>query len=172
MVAAYQYDLLPSGGASLPSVEASGNPYAEMAEKRVELQKLMANADKINAAYMVLAPNYAEQMSSVAGYVPSLEDAAGQADRIIRDRLAPFEYLKDLKIIVGNIEELSPSARKATVDISFSTLSSEDGLQAIVELGKAKDGIVWENINLNTDRQRKEIALSGRVQLLMVEAAE
>ena len=184
IVAAHQYGLMPalstSGQTFAPTETTSQQEtstssdagYGEMVEKRLHLKRLERDADKINAAYMAMAPQYAEQMSQIAGYVPSIQDAPTEAVAVLQDRLQSFDYLKDLKIIPSTAQEVGAGVQKATVDISFSTLSSEEALQVLFDLSDSKQGILWQELNLTTNRQKREVVVSGRVDILMIEAAE
>lgn len=134
-----------------------------------ELERIISNAEVIRQRYRDIAVPYAE---SVAGFVTLYspgELPKEKAAAAIR-RLVPSEIeIKDMLIA-----EVPASGRSIwlTATVSLVGGDSRAMISALLELGNAANGMVWQDLAVGVDDERRQISAKGRVRLLMAPFAE
>lgn len=151
----------------------SGDTIGALYQKRDRLLKFKAEEEAINNAYFKVAPVYADHVVELAGLItdPGIEDRKAAEDAI-RNRLEQSGVIDNIRISIAESEKLSSGVRKTLAEVSFTTQSSQDAQALLFDLGSAKNGFIWKNLTMTTDRMRKEVSMNGRIEVLLAEAAE
>ncbi len=141
---------------------------------RADLRNFQSRHEEIDRAYFNVASTYADQISDLTGLITEKNtDDKVFIETALRTKLDEVGTLEDIKINVAESESLSKQGgRKALADISFATGSSQDAARVVLDLGNGKNGMIWRNLSLVTDRMRRQVVLNGRLTIFLAEAAE
>jgi hypothetical protein len=190
------FDLLSGGAGNPSSGRARSKPAAESgiapviagststpAGKRAEhssasqlwqeirtLSQLRENSPAVVRRYQALAAPYAEAMAEVAvlhGVDEKPEDAAKRA---LGALLPPSVQIKALLVADGAVSQQGNTL--LTVNLSLESPDSLAMQQAIMMLGNPAAGLVWRELTLSADGDKRVIQLAGVLSALAVRYAE
>lgn len=134
-----------------------------------ELENILNHAEVIRQRYRTIAVPYAEAVAGFATLYAPGEIPRDKAAEAIR-RLVPAEVeIKDMLI------SEAPSTAGSlwlTATLSLTGSDSRAMIAALLALGDAANGMVWKELALGVDDERRQISAKGRISLLMARLAE
>ncbi len=134
-----------------------------------ELENILGHADIIRQRYRAVAVPYAEAVASFATLYAPGEIPRDKATSAIRGLIPAEIEVKDLLI------STAPSTNGSlwlTATVSLSGSDSRAMIAALLALGDAANGMVWKELALGVDDERRLISAKGRISLLMAQLAE
>lgn len=152
-----------------PVANRSTGRTAQDGETIAELESIIRNAEVIRQRYKFVAVPYAESIAGFSTlYLPG-EVPRDKANAAIRGLIS-----SDVEIREMQISETSSSASSLwlTATVSLSSGNSKAMINALLALGDASNGMVWKELSLGVDEQRKQISATGSIRLLMARLAE
>ena len=69
-------------------------------------------------------------------------------------------------------ERLAEGVHRFRVVLTYETPSDRQVVLGLLALGQPSRGTAWETISLSADRDRRTVALDGRLAVLVIESAE
>lgn len=140
---------------------------------RIErLQRFEQAGTAIQQRYNELALVYAERMAQLAAFKEQPSDDRTFVADVVRARLEGAGPIENLTMTVGDPERLAEGVHRVRVALSYETPSDRQAVLGLLALGQPSSGTAWEAISLSADRNRRTIALEGRLAVLVIEAAE
>ena len=135
-----------------------------------ELNYFIAHKSAINERYQAIAVPYSESIATfVSLYAPGNLSNTDIKARLTK--LLPAE-VKVGDILLGQTNQDDKGAQWITATLTLSSSDSKAFEQAMVTLGDASNGAVWEELSIAGDAEHHTLKASGQLALLMVEQAE
>ena len=134
------------------------------------LSRLRENAAVVADRYRTLAIPYAEMMAEVAVVHGADEKPDAAAKRAIAALLPPTVQIKALLVTDGGLVQQGNTL--LSVNLSLESADSLALQQAVTALGNPAAGLVWRELALNADGEKRRIALTGLMSVLAVRYAE
>ena len=134
-----------------------------------ELKNILANAEIIRQGYRTIAVPYAESVAGFATLYAPGEIPKDRAAAAIRSLVPAEVEIRDMLI------SESPTSRGTlwlTATLSLNGSDSRAMIAALLALGDASNGMVWKELALGVDDERRQITAKGRISLLMAQLAE
>ena len=165
----------PGAGNPVPgagqAARAPQAPPAEILAREVaELEHFLAAAPLVRSRYQVMAVPYAEAVATFA----TLHGAGDSLPRVARARVAAL-LPRGVKLEEMLVSEAAAADSGATWLSATLNLSSDDSAAfetALIRLGEAANGMVWKELAVVSDPERRSLRASGQLALLMVRQAE
>lgn len=147
------------------------SPSAEQAWQNIRyLLLLNDNARAVAKRYRTLAVPYAEMMATIAVAHDADEKPSDAAKRVLSALLPPVVQIKAVLIAEGAV-----STQGNTILSVRLSLESADSLamqQAVLALGNPAAGMIWRELTLIADSEKRVISLNGLLTVLAVLYAE
>jgi hypothetical protein len=134
------------------------------------LSLLKENAPTVVKRYQVLAVPYAEMMATMAVLHDGDENPEDAARRALPALLPPVVQIKALLIADGAVSTHGNTL--LSVSLSLESADSQAMQQAVLALGNPAAGMVWRELTLIADSEKRLISLSGLLSVLAVRYAE
>lgn len=134
-----------------------------------ELENILKHAEVIRQRYRTIAVPYAESVAGFATLYAPGEIPRDKAAAAIRSLIPAEVEIKDMLIAEA------PSATGSlwlTATLSLTGSDSRAMIAAVMALGNAGNGMVWKELALGVDDERRLISAKGRISLLMAQLAE
>ena len=135
-----------------------------------ELKYFLAHAAEIRARYQAIAAPYAEAVATfVTLYAPD-ESPQGVANKRLSGLLPA-----GLELSGPLVSEVTPDDKGAlwlTATLSFASADSAAFESALLALGDPANGVLWKELNVTGDPDKRMLRASGTLRLLMVEQVE
>lgn len=134
-----------------------------------ELENILKHAEVIRQRYRNIAVPYAESVAGFATLYAPGEIPRDKAAAAIRSLIPVEVEIKDMLI------SEAPSATGSlwlTATLSLNGSDSRAMIAALMALGDAANGMVWKELALGVDDERRQISVKGRISLLMARLAE
>lgn len=134
-----------------------------------ELENILSHAEVIRQRYRTIAVPYAESVAGFATLYAPGEIPRDKAAAAIRSLIPAEVEIKDMLIAEA------PSATGSlwlTATLSLTGSDSRAMITALMALGDAANGMVWKELALGVDDERRQISAKGRISLLMAQLAE
>ena len=149
----------------------AGHAAASRAWQEIRtLSRLRENAAAVTDRYRTLAIPYAEMMAEVAVVHGADEKPDAAAKRAIAALLPPTVQIKALLVTDGGLVQQGNTL--LSVNLSLESADSLAMQQAVTALGNPAAGLVWRELALNADGEKRRIALTGLMSVLAVRYAE
>lgn len=168
---------LPATGEStpLPAPAASRNspepPSALQAWQNIRtLSLLNENALAVAKRYQALAVPYAEMMAAMAVMHEGDEKPEEAAKRALPALLPAAVQIKAFLVADGAVSTQGNTL--LSVNLSLQSADSQAMQQAVLALGNPAAGMVWRELTLIADSEKRLISLSGLLSVLAVRYAE
>lgn len=134
-----------------------------------ELRYLKAHQTEIRQRYQTLAPAYAELVAATATTYSGDQSPKDAAIDAIKSLLAPSVEIRD--ILIGETgASQSPLQLEAT--LSLASADSQAMTAGLVNLGNAANGMVWKELSMAADPEKRTLQAKGKLLLLMTRLAE
>lgn len=150
------------------SVSASG--AAALWREILELRHFRAHADLIRQRYQAVAGPYAELVAPLATLGTSGVAPREQVTLAVQSLLSPEVKIKDL--LVAEQSASGAAAQWAEATLSLSSGDSQAMARALVALGDAGNGMIWKELAVGVDTDRRSVQAKGKLALLLVRQAE
>ncbi len=161
----------PAGNEPAPGASRAGPAAASRAWQEIRaLSRLRENAAAVTDRYQTLAIPYAEMMAEVAVVHGADEKPDAAAKRAIAALLPPTVQIKTLLVTDGGLVQQGNTL--LSVNLSLESADSLAMQQAVMALGNPAAGLVWRELALNADGEKRRIALTGLMSVLAVRYAE
>ncbi|HEY6896981.1 MAG TPA: hypothetical protein VI279_06945 [Rhodocyclaceae bacterium] len=136
----------------------------------LELRHFRAHADLIRQRYQAIAGSYAELVAPLATLGTPGAAPKDQATLAIQSLLSPEVKIKDL--LVAEQPATGAAAQWAEATLSLSSGDSQAMARALVALGDAGNGMIWKELAVGVDTDRRSVQAKGKLALLLVRQAE
>lgn len=154
-----------------PAGSRAGQPSASAAWQEIRwLSRLQENAPAVTSRYQALAAPYAEMMAGVAVLHGAGEKPEAAARRAIGALLPPDVQVKALLVADGAVAQHGNTL--LTVNLSLESPDSQAMQQALMALGNPAAGLVWRELALSADGEKRLIQLTGLLSVLAIRHAE
>ncbi len=167
----------PAIGESTPirapvSAKTSSEPSAAiLAWQNIRtLSLLNANAPTVTKRYQLLAAPYGEMIAAMAVLYDGDEKPEDAVRRAIPALLPPVVQIKALLIADGAVSTQGNTL--LSVSLSLESADSQAIQQAVLALGNPAAGMVWRELTLIADSEKRLVSLSGLLSVLAVPYAE
>ena len=134
-----------------------------------ELENVLKHAEVIRQRYRTIAVPYAESVAGFATLYAPGEIPKDKAAAAIRSLIPAEVEIKDM--LISEAPTTSGSLW-LTASLSLTGSDSRAMIAALLALGDAANGMVWKELALGVDDERRQIAAKGRISLLMAQLAE
>lgn len=134
-----------------------------------ELENIIDHAEVIRQRYRTIAVPYAESVAGFATLYSPGEIPRDKAAAAIRSLVPAEVEIKDMLI-----SETPSTTGSLWLDATLSLTGNDSRamIAALLALGDATNGMVWKELALGVDDERREISAKGRIRLLMARLAE
>lgn len=147
------------------------SPSAEQAWQNIRgLLLLNDNARAVAKRYQTLAVPYAEMMATIAVAHDADEKPNDAAKRVLLASLPPVVQIKALLIAEGAVSTQGNTI--LSVRLSLESADSQAMQQAVLALGNPAAGMVWRELTLIADSEKRVISLNGLLTVQAVLYAE
>jgi hypothetical protein len=157
-----------AAAANPPRANASAkpSPWREF----VELRHYRDHAAQIRQRYQAIAAPYAEGIATFATLYSPGKPLKEQATQAIRSLVPPEVEIKDLLLAEAGAADNGIAWFTAT--LSLSSGDSQAMNSVLLALGDAGSGMVWKELSLAADAERRQVRATGQLALLMLPQAE
>lgn len=150
------------------------NPAASLAREVAELEHFLAVAPVVRARYQAIAVPYAEAVATFFTLHGAGESLPGVARAKVTALLPPNVKLEEMLVsepaAAGAGAERGATWLTATLNLSSGDSAAFE--KALLRLGDAANGMVWKELAVVSDPERRALRASGQLTLLMVRQAE
>jgi hypothetical protein len=154
-----------------PAEPRSTKSSASQAWRDIQaFSQLRENAPLVTKRYQSLAVPYAELMAEVAVVHGAEETPEVAAKRAFTAMLPPTVQIKAFLVADGAVSQQGNTL--LTVNLSLESIDSQAMQQAITMLGNPAAGLVWQELTLSADTEKRLIVVSGLLSVLAVRYAE
>lgn len=155
---------------AVPTKTSVPSERGSLVREIAELEHFRAAAPAVRARYQAIAVPYAEAVASFATLHAPGEPVAAVARARVAALLPPGVKLD--AILVSEAGAAEAAATWLTAQLNLSGGDSEAFATALLRLGDAANGMVWKELAVVSDPERRTLRASGRLALLMVRQAE
>ncbi len=134
------------------------------------LSFLNANAPTVAKRYQMLAAPYGEMIAAMAAVYDGDETPEDATRRALPALLPPEVQIRALLIADGPVSTQGNTL--LSVSLSLESADSQAMQQAILALGNPAAGMVWRELTLIADSEKRLVSLSGLLSVLAVPYAE
>lgn len=153
------------------SARAGGHASASQLWQEIRaLSRLAENAPAVTRQYQSLAVPYAEMMAEVAVVHGPDEKPEAAAKRALAALLPPAVQIKALLVADGALAQQGNTL--LTVKLSLESDDSQAMQQALLALGNPAAGMVWRELSLSADSEKRLVAIGGQLSVLAIQHAE
>ena len=150
--------------------DAPRSRVSQLLRESAELKYFLAHAAEIRAHYQAIAAPYAEAVATFATLYAPDESPQRIAQKRLTDLLpAAVELSGPL------VSEVAPDDKGAlwlTATLSFTSADSAAFETALIALGDPANGVLWKELSVTGDPEKRILRASGTLRVLMVERAE
>ena len=146
------------------------DPAASLAREVAELKHFLAAAPAVRARYQAIAVPYAEAIATFATLHGEGESLPGLARSRVTALLPPNVKVEEM--LVSEPAAAGAGATWLTASLNLSSGDSAAFEKALLKLGDAANGMVWKQLTVVGDPERRSLRASGQLTLLMVKRAE
>jgi hypothetical protein len=134
------------------------------------LTQLQDNAAAVTKRYQALAVPYAEMMAEVAVVQDADEKPEAAAKRGLGALLPAEVQIKALLVADDAVKQQDNTL--LTVSLSLESSDSRAMQQAVLALGNPAAGLVWRELSVSADSEKRLIQTSGVLSVLSIRMAE
>lgn len=142
---------------------------AMLRRKLRESKSLRHSRAAIESGYQQLAPGYVENAARLLTLHTQGNDPKKVAEETIRDIAAGVDITR---LLVGEVRQVGDGVRRISASLQIDSTDSAAFMKTLWVLGNPSYGMVWDELNIIADPQEARLSLVGKLDLLVVEAAE